>query len=271
NTYQFYTKEMTEKTFLHMLMTKNIRNAIDNQEFVVYYQPQIDAVSRKIVGMEALVRWQSPTEGLISPGVFIPIAEDAGLIDKIGELVFIQAATQIAAWYGMGLNPGRVAINISAIELQKENFVEVLQQRLIDLKCKYEWIELEITEGYTMKHPNEAIKMLQKISDLGIHLSIDDFGTGYSSLSYLKKLPIHKLKIDQSFVRDIPKNRNDAAIVLSIIFLAKTMKFDVIAEGVETHEQQAYLVSKGCHNIQGYLNAKPMPSAEMETFLRTFT
>lgn len=266
NAYTFYSKEMTEKTLYSMMMAKNIRTALELNEFELYYQPQIDAPTNTLLGMEALIRWKT-ANGFISPAAFIPIAEEAGLIDKIGEFVFKQATSQIAQWYAQGYAPGRVAINLSAIELQKENFVESIIERLADVHCKSDWIELEITEGYTMKHAHEAIKMLQRLKDIGIQLSIDDFGTGYSSLSYLQKLPVHKLKIDQSFVRDIPGNANSEAIVQSIIFLAKSMQFDVIAEGVETLEQQNYLVSQGCRAIQGYYNARPMPASEMETFL----
>lgn len=271
NASQFYTKEMTDKTVYSMTMVKNIRLALENKEFEVYYQPQIDANTNQLIGMEALIRWNSPSNGFISPGLFIPIAEDAGIIDKIGEFVFAQATSQIVHWYSKGYNPGRVAINLSTIELQKEDFVESIERRLKEFKCQSDWIELEITEGYTMKHPQDSIKMLQRLKDLGIQLSIDDFGTGYSSLSYLHQLPVHKLKIDQSFVRDIPGNAHAEAIVKSVIFLAKTMKFDIIAEGVETIEQQNYLVSKGCKSIQGYYHAKPMPASQMEEFIKSHT
>lgn len=270
NIYTFYSKEMTDKTLYTLMMAKNIRMALELKEFEVYYQPQIDALENKLLGMEALIRWKT-ANGFISPGVFIPVAEEAGLIQKIGEFVFSQATSQITQWYAQGYQPGRVAINLSAIELQKENFVESIIQRLADAQCKSDWIELEITEGYTMKHADVAINMLQRLKDTGIHLSIDDFGTGYSSLSYLQKLPIHKLKIDQSFVRGIPGNVNSEAIVQSIIFLAKSMKFDIIAEGVETQEEQNYLISKGCTAIQGYYNAKPMPASEMEIFLQKYS
>lgn len=269
NAYQFYTQEMTEKTVYRMTVAKNIRLALDDKQFEVYYQPQIDANTNKLIGMEALLRWNSPSEGFISPAVFIPIAEDAGIIDLIGEYVFAQAASQMVQWYSKGYRPGRVAINLSTIELQKEDFVQSIERRLKKLKCKSDWIELEITEGYTMKHPQDAIKMLQQLKDLGVHLSIDDFGTGYSSLSYLHQLPVHKLKIDQSFVRDIPGNNHAEAIVRSVIFLAKTMKFDIIAEGVETIEQQNYLLSKGCQKMQGYYYARPMPAAQMEEFIQS--
>ncbi len=270
NTYHFYTKEMTEKSFHHMIMSKNIRNALENKEFVVYYQPQIDGRTNKFLGMEALVRWNSPNDGFISPAEFIPIAEESGLIHKIGQYVFAEATSQIAKWYADGHNPGHIAINLSTIELQQEDFVSSIQESLLSSGCNPEWVELEITEGYTMRHPAQAIEMMQSLKELGIRLSIDDFGTGYSSLSYLKKLPVHKLKIDQSFVSGLPENQDDKAIIKTIISLAKTMSFDLIAEGVETVEQQSFLIQEGCDNIQGYLHARPMPAHEMEAFLVAF-
>ncbi len=270
NTYNFYTKEMTEKSFFHMVMSKNIRTALQNKEFRVYYQPQIDGRSNTLLGMEALVRWYSEEEGFISPAQFIPVAEEAGLIDKIGQYVFSEATSQIAKWYDKGYDPGYVAINLSTNELENENFVSTIEKELAASNCRPEWIELEITEGYTMRHPEHAIRILQSMKDLGIRLSIDDFGTGYSSLSYLKRLPVHKLKIDQSFVSGLPENGDDAAIVKTIISLAKTMNFNLIAEGVETKEQEKFLIENGCNNIQGYLHAKPMPADEMEEFLQSF-
>ena len=270
NTFNFYTEEMTQKSFTHIVMSKNIRRALDNKEFMVYYQPQIDGHTHEIIGMEALVRWISPDDGFISPADFIPVAEDCGLIDLIGHYVFEEAVTQIVQWYKAGYNPGHVAINLSPVELQQENFVQTIEDKLQRLQCKPEWIELEITEGYTMRHPETSIKMLQDLKSIGINLSMDDFGTGYSSLSYLKKLPIHKLKIDQAFVRELPENTHDIAIVESIISMAKAMKFEVIAEGVETIEQHDFLVGKGCHNIQGYYYSRPIPAKEMETFLQGF-
>ena len=270
NTFHFYTKEMTQQSLSHMVMSKNIRDAIDKNEFVLYYQPQIDAKENKLIGMEALIRWKTADGKFISPAEFIPVAEDYGLIGKIGRYVFAEAATQITKWYAKGYNPGRVAINLSTIELQQEDFVKNLKSQISSINCKPQWLELEITEGYTMKHPDEAIKMLNDIKDLGINLSIDDFGTGYSSLSYLKKLPIHKLKIDQSFVSELPGSTNDEAIVESIISLANTMGFKVIAEGVETREQQEFLIKKGCDNIQGYYHSRPLPADEMEEFIKRY-
>lgn len=270
NTYHFYTKEMTMESFTHLVMTKNIRQALNNKEFVVYYQPQIDGYDHKLIGMEALVRWISTENGFISPAHFIPVAEDCGLIDKIGHYVFEEAAAQIVAWYKQGYEPGHMSINLSPVELHQENFIEHLQDSLKRLECDSKWIELEITEGYTMKNPEEAIKMLERIKGLGISLSMDDFGTGYSSLSYLKKLPISKLKIDQAFIKELPNNSHDIAIVESIISMAKAMSFSVIAEGVETLAQHDFLIEKGCHNIQGYFYSKPMPADEMENFIKTF-
>ena len=270
NTFHFYTKEMTQQSLSHMVMSKNIRDAIDKNEFVLYYQPQIDAKENKLIGMEALIRWKTTDGKFISPAEFIPVAEDYGLIGKIGRYVFAEAASQITKWYAKGYNPGRVAINLSTIELQQEDFVKNLKSQISSINCKPQWLELEITEGYTMKHPDEAIKMLNDIKELGINLSIDDFGTGYSSLSYLKKLPIHKLKIDQSFVSELPGSTNDEAIVESIISLANTMGFRVIAEGVETREQQEFLIKKGCDNIQGYYHSRPLPADEMEEFIKRY-
>ncbi len=270
NTYHFYTKEMTEKSLQHIVMSKNIRKGLENNEFVVFYQPQINAKTNTFLGMEALVRWKNEDNEIIAPADFIPIAEECGLIDKIGQLVFKEAVTQITQWYKKGYQPGRVAINLSIIELQQENFVKSIHQTLQEVGCKPEWIELEITEGYTMKHPEQAIKMLQEIKDLGIHLSIDDFGTGYSSLSYLKRLPVHKLKIDQSFIQGLPENKDDKAIVKTIISLAHTMNFELIAEGVETTKQESFLMQENCDNIQGYLHSKPMPAQEMEKFFLNF-
>ena len=270
NTYHFYTKEMTMESFTHLVMTKNIRQALDNKEFLVYYQPQIDGYTHEFIGMEALVRWISPEDGFISPADFIPIAEDCGLIDKIGHYVFEEAVTQIVKWHKEGLTTGHMSINLSPQELHQENFIEHLQESLTRLECDPAWIELEITEGYIMKSPNEAIEMLKRIRNLGIKLSMDDFGTGYSSLSYLKKLPISKLKIDQAFVRELPENTHDIAIVQSIISMAKAMDFDVIAEGVETLVQHDFLIEQGCHKIQGYFYSKPIPANEMQEFIKDF-
>jgi len=267
NTYRYYTEEMTQKALEHISLEANLRNALTNNELVVYYQPQINVIDEHIIGMEALVRWLHPQQGLIPPNKFIPLAELTGLISLLGEQVLIQASKQLVKWKNEYNFQGRLAVNISTVQLEEKNFIRTISKILEDNKCQPEWIEFEVTEGYIMKNPEQAIQILQAIQDMGIKIAIDDFGTGYSSLSYLKKLPINKLKIDQSFVKDLAENEDDRAIVDSIISLAKSMKLNIIAEGVETKLQKHLLMTSGCANIQGYLYSKPLPSDELETFL----
>lgn len=264
NSYQYYTAELTQRAFARVSLESNLRRAIANHEFVVYYQPQINGASGEIIGMEALVRWQHPEEGLVSPERFIPLAEETGLILSIDEFVMKEGMRQIAHWYSQGLNPGVLSLNLAMKQLWQENFAQMLQDMLKESGCSAEWIELEVTEGEVMKNPEKAIGILQEIHALGVKLAIDDFGTGYSSLSYLKRLPVDILKIDQSFIRGIPENNEDIAIVRSIIALAKSMGMSVIAEGVETLEQKEFLVENGCPNIQGYFYSRPINGREME-------
>jgi len=268
NNFQFYSAEMTEIAFERLVMESSLREAIKNKEFVVYYQPQVNAKTEVIIGMEALVRWEHPTMGLVSPDKFIPLAESTGLIVPIDRMVMKIAMIQIVQWYKEGLNPGTLAINLSIKQLKEKDFIEYLTQLLQETKCKPQWIELEITEGHVMTNPQEAIEILQKINDLGIHLAVDDFGTGYSSLSYLKKLPINKLKIDQSFIKDLPNDEDDVGITKAVIALAKSLNLKIIAEGVETQEQKEFIVENGCSNIQGYLYSRPMPKEEFTLFLK---
>ena len=268
NNFQYYSSEMTELVLDKLVIGASLRESLHNKDFIVYYQPQIDATNNKLIGMEALVRWQEPTKGLISPAEFIPLAETTGLIIAIDRFVMRTAITQIVAWYAQGLTPGILAINLSVKQLQEKDFIIFLQETIKERGCKPEWIELEITESQIITNPEQAIKVLTQISDLGIGLAIDDFGTGYSSLAYLKKLPIDKLKIDQSFVRDLPDDDEDSTITKTIIGLAKNFNLKVIAEGVETQEQKDFLLKNGCENIQGYYYSKPLPAAELEHFLK---
>jgi len=205
--------------------------------------------------------------GLVSPAKFIPIAESTGLIVEIDRFVMKTAMTQLAKWYKEGLNPGVLAMNLSIKQVQRKDFISMFKSLIKETGCKPEWLELEVTESQIMGNPEESIKMLNKISEIGVEWAVDDFGTGYSSLSYLKKLPINKLKIDQSFVRDLPDDEEDAAITKAVIALAKSLNLKVIAEGVETKEQKDFIVENGCENIQGYFYAKPMPSDELESVL----
>lgn len=268
NNFQYYSSDMTEKAFDRVVMEASLRKALSNNEFVVYYQPQIDGRTDKIIGMEALVRWLHPNVGLVFPDKFIPLAQETGLILAIDQWVMLNAMKQITAWYEMGLNPGVLALNLSMRQLGQEGCVDKLSAMIKESGCKPEWLELEVTEGEIMKNPENAIGVLKHISGMGIELAVDDFGTGYSSLSYLKRLPIDKLKIDKSFVNGLPENEEDASIARAIIALAHSLKLSVIAEGVETKEQKEFLVENGCDFIQGYYYSKPIPSGEMEEMLK---
>lgn len=268
NNFQYYNSTMTELAFERVVMETSLRAGLKNNEFVVYYQPQVHGITDNIIGMEALVRWQHPTMGLVFPNKFIPLAESTGLIIELDRYVMKTAMTQISKWYGQGLNPGVLSMNLSVKQLQKEDFITMLKELIEETNCKPEWIELEVTEGQVMTHPEEAIVILQTISDIGIELAIDDFGTGYSSLAYLKRLPIDKLKIDQAFVKDLPDDEEDVGITKVVIALSKSLNLKVIAEGVETKEQRDFLIENGCENIQGYFYSKPIPADEFENILR---
>jgi len=267
NTFQYYTSEMTSKSFEHILMQSNLRKALLNHEFIVYYQPQVFGKNNQIFGMEALVRWQHPELGMITPAKFIPLAEETDLIIPLGEEIFNIATRQIVKWNKNTSIQYRMAINLSVKQLQQKDIVSRLTEILKVNKCSPEWIELEVTEGYVMKNPELAIDTLQHFSDMGIEIAIDDFGTGYSSLSYLKRLPINKLKIDQSFIRDLSVDEDDKAIVESIIYLSKAMTLKVIAEGVETQKQKDFLRKQDCNEIQGYLYSKPVSADDMTILL----
>ncbi len=267
NNFQFYSSEMTEFALEHMMMKTNLRQAIDNKEFAIYYQPQIDTSTNTLVGLEALVRWQHPTMGLLQPDQFIPLAEETGMIIKIDQWVMKTAMQQISKWYGAGLKPGVLALNVSTNQLESTDFFQKIEKYMKKYAFKSKWLELEITEGQMLKKPEEVIFKLEKINNMGIGISIDDFGTGYSSLSLLKRLPINRLKIDRSFITDIPNDEEDVAIVKAIIALSESLSLDLIAEGVETVEQRDFLLNNGCVNIQGNYYAPPVPDKEMKKIL----
>ena len=267
NNFQFYSTEMTELAFERVVMEASLRASLENEDFIVYYQPQVDAKNSKIIGMEALVRWNHPTMGVISPAKFIPLAETTGLIIELDQYVMRTAMKQVVQWYDDGLNPGKLALNLAVKQLQKKDFIQTLENMLHETKCKAECIELEVTESQIMNHPEEAIIALNQISDIGVELAIDDFGTGYSSLSYIKKLPIHKLKIDQSFIRGLPTDAEDSAITKAIISLAQNLNLNILAEGVETDEQRKFLLENGCNYIQGYFYSKPVNADAMREIL----
>ncbi len=267
NNFQFYASEMTELALERMVMKTSLRQAIDNEEFVIHYQPQINACIHTLVGVEALVRWQHPTMGLLSPDKFIPLAEETGMIIEIDQWVMKTAMKQIAKWHEEGLNPGILALNLSIKQLERIAFLQEVEDCIEEYDFKSEWLELEITEGQMLKKPEEVIEKLGQINTLGIGISIDDFGTGYSSLSLLKRLPINRLKIDRSFIQNIPEDEDDVAIVKAIISLARSLKLDLIAEGVETSEQRDFLTDYGCIHIQGHYYSHPIPEEEMKGML----
>ena len=258
---------MTELALEHMVMKTSLRQAIDNEEFILHYQPQIDTSTNTLVGLEALVRWQHPTMGILIPDTFIPMAEETGMIVEIDQWVMKTAMKQISKWYGAGLRPGVLALNISTNQLESTDFFQKIEENMKRYGFKSEWLELEVTEGQMLKKPEETITKLERINNLGIGISIDDFGTGYSSLSLLKRLPINRLKIDRSFIKDIPDDEEDVAIVQAILALAGSLKLNLIAEGVETLEQRDFLIENGCINIQGHYYSHPMPAEEMKVIL----
>ncbi|MES9930263.1 MAG: EAL domain-containing protein [Candidatus Thiodiazotropha sp. 6PDIVS] len=269
NAYSFYTSEMTDMAFERLMMENSLRKAVKLDQLVLHYQPQIDIRTGRVVGVEALVRWQHPELGLLPPAKFIPLAEESGLIQPIGEWILHQACKQAHKWCGKGFTPERISVNcnLSASQLNSERFIERILNVLEETSIDADLLELEITETTIMNNPEHMSDVLNRLRDIGIKLAIDDFGTGYSSLSYLKALPISKLKIDQSFVRDIPSDQDDMAITRAIIALGESLQMQVIAEGVETKAQAKFLYDEGCFLAQGFLYAKPMGSDDLDRYL----
>ncbi|MDD5285963.1 MAG: EAL domain-containing protein [Desulfuromonadaceae bacterium] len=267
NHYQFFAPAMNDSSYERLTMENKLRRALERQEFVLHYQPQVNSETGRIIGAEALVRWRHPEMGLVPPGMFIPIAEESGLIVSIGEWVLREACRQSKAWQQEGLSPIVLAVNLSAVQFRQKNLTEMVADALQTSGLEACWLELEITESGIMQNSESAINTLHSLKQMGLKLSIDDFGTGYSSLSYLKKFPIDKLKIDQSFVRDITTDQDDAAIVAAIIGMAKSLKLRVIAEGVETRDHLNFLNSNGCFEMQGYYFSQPVPADEFELLL----
>lgn len=268
NRYVFFDQEMNQETNEHLEVEKSLHKALANDEFVIFYQPQINLQSEKIVGFEALIRWNHPTRGLTAPGYFIHIAEESELIVEIGNWVIREVMCQIKKWYDMGLNPGKIAINIAGKQLESTSLVAFMIQSLRESGCKPEWIEMEIVERFIMKDTTKSIALLKRFRELGVDISIDDFGTGHSSLAYLKQLPITKLKIDQSFVQNLEESREDRAIARTIIELGRGLGLKVLAEGVETAGQKEFIYSSGCELMQGYLFSKPIPAQDVELLLK---
>lgn len=268
NNFQFFSREMNIKVLERMMLETSMRKALEREEFFLVYQPQVDARSGRIIGMEALLRWQHPDLGLLGPDKFIYLAEDNGFIIPIGEWVLRTACKQNKAWQDAGLTPVRVAVNLSGKQFGQQRLDDMIAAVLMDTGLEAQWLEVEITESAIMKNAEHNTTILRKLKEMGIALAIDDFGTGYSSLSYLKHFPITRLKIDRSFVRDITTDPDDAAIAEMIIAMAQTLKLNVIAEGVETRSQMEFLSFHNCVEMQGYLFSRPVPAEEFATLLR---
>ncbi|WP_158560333.1 EAL domain-containing protein [Paenibacillus contaminans] len=264
NNFQFYRRQMDDDSTTERVRKEAmLRHAIDRDELVVYYQPRLNTKTEELVCVEALVRWKHPVQGMIPPNEFIPLAEDTGLIVQIGEQVLRKACKQRKKWTEQGMPQFRVSVNLSTRQFRHTELPEVIAQTLKETGLSPDLLELEITETAAMQDAHYAGLMLQALKETGLTISIDDFGTGYSSLSYLKRFPIDVIKIDRSFISGIHKNADDAAIVRAIIVLAKTLKLEVTAEGVETSEQIAYLESLGCDEIQGFVIGKPMDADDL--------
>jgi diguanylate cyclase (GGDEF)-like protein len=269
NTYQFYTEDMTQRAYARVTLETKLREAIAAEAFEVFLQPQIDMPTNRIIGMEALVRWIEDGVMIATPDEFIPLAEDTRLIVDLDRFVMRSAIGQFAQWLRDGYDPGILSLNMSMIHLNHEDFIETLMGMLRDTGVSENRIELEVTETQVMKNPEKTIELLREIQKLGFSIAIDDFGTGHSSLSYLKKLPVNRLKIDQSFVRDIPEDKDDMELARAIIAMATNLNLKVIAEGVETQEQADFLQEHGCSEAQGYFYSKPVPFKEITKLLKS--
>lgn len=269
NNFQFFTPGMNAKAFELLLMESELREAISKKEFLLYYQPKISVATGKVMGVEALIRWKHPERGLVPPVQFIPVAEECGLISQIGEWALKEACIQNRKWQELGLLSVPVAVNISALQFHAGNLNTLVMQALQEAGLSPRYLELEITEGIVMKEAEATIVTLKSLKDMGVLLSIDDFGTGYSSLSYLNRFPVDSLKIDKSFISDITENTGSAAITRTIITMGESFGLTVIAEGVETGEQYAFLKRNGCDEIQGYYFSKPLPAEEFVQYVVT--
>lgn len=267
NNYQFYTAGGTTRALKQLVLESNLRGALEREEFIVHYQPQVRIPDFHLVGMEALVRWRHPSLGLLYPSEFVPLAEDSGLIIALGDWVMRNACSQNMAWQDKGLAPMRLSVNFSARQFQQPSFIASVAEILKETNLDPRWLELELTESSIMKEPEQAIEKLHELKLMGIKVAIDDFGTGYSSLNYLKRFPIDTLKIDKTFVSDVCKDPHDTAIVRAIINLGHALDLTVIAEGVETQEQLQYLSSLGCDVVQGFLFSKSLTAAAFEELL----
>jgi diguanylate cyclase (GGDEF)-like protein/PAS domain S-box-containing protein len=267
--FQFFEADMNLKAVQRQSIESEMRRALTNQEFLLHYQPKVNLDTGEITGVEALIRWQHPEQGFIAPAEFVPIAEDCGLIVPIGRWVMREACRQARAWQDAGLRHLRMAVNVSAVEFREKSFVENVRTVLSDTGLRPQYLVLELTERVLMEHAESTALLLEELKTMGVHLAVDDFGTGYSSLSYLRQFPIDVLKIDQSFIKKITSNLDDSTIIAAIIAMGRNLHHIVIAEGIETQEQVAYLQSQHCEEGQGYLLSPPVGATQFGHLLET--
>jgi diguanylate cyclase (GGDEF)-like protein/PAS domain S-box-containing protein len=268
NNFQFFKTEMNLKAVHRQSLEGSLRRAIEREEFLLHYQPKVNLDTGEITGVEALIRWQQPQRGLVPPSQFVPIAEDCGLIIQIGRWVLREACWQARAWQNAGLLPLPIAVNVSAVEFRDKGFVHGVRAILLETGLEARYLELELTEGVLMEDRESTASTLQELKMLGVHLAVDDFGTGFSSLSYLRQFPIDVLKIDQSFIHQITGDSEVSSIVSAIIHMGKSLKHLVVAEGIETQEQRAYLQTQRCTEGQGYLFSRPLAAAQFAHLLQ---
>jgi predicted signal transduction protein with EAL and GGDEF domain len=266
NTYHFFTEQMNIDAIEHLQIRNNLRKGLERGEFILHYQPQIDLGSNAVTGAEALIRWSHPEFGMMPPARFIPVAEDSGLITQMGDWVLLEACRQAVAWRAAGLPELAMAVNISAVQFKRGDLEASVIHALSVTGLDPTLLELELTESILILDTERVLNTIQRLKVLGVKLSIDDFGTGYSSLSYLKRFAVDKLKIDQSFVRDMADDPNDAVIVRAIIQMARSLNLKTIAEGVETKRQADLLRLQHCDEVQGYHYARPMPADEFVSY-----
>jgi diguanylate cyclase (GGDEF)-like protein len=267
-TFRFFAAEMGRSDDDQVTLENELREALDRGQLELHFQPKVDIATNRVRSAEALLRWRHPTRGMVPPNVFIPMAEETGLILPIGEWVLREACRQMREWLDAGMTPVRIAVNLSAKQFQDVDLACVVRSALIDAKLEPGYLELELTESALMSNAEESAATLESLSAMGVHVSIDDFGTGYSSLSYLRRFPLDKLKIDRSFIRDLLTNTDDASIVRAIISLAHSLRLRVVAEGVETPQQLEFLRELGCDQYQGYFCSPAVPAKEFFSLVK---
>jgi EAL domain-containing protein (putative c-di-GMP-specific phosphodiesterase class I) len=269
NSYRFFTADIQDRSDRTLLLGNALRRALERNQFSLHYQPQISLQNGQVIGAEALLRWQHPELGAISPAEFVPIAENSGLILPIGEWVIRTACAQLATWIDRGMSPVTMAVNLSTVQFRHANLPQLVTSILDEVALPAHLLELELTEGVAMTNPVAAIAVMNDLYQRGVRMSIDDFGTGYSSLSYLKRFKVYKLKIDKSFVQDITEDPDDRAIVGAIISMASTLGMLTLAEGVETQGQLDFLRARGCTEVQGYYFSPPLVASAFEKYVES--